>query len=379
MKIIHLFLPMVVLVFSCATLSASITVNPWAFSLYSFNDAGSSGSPLALQVTTPGGPNGVIGIGGNVYGIANAWGNGQSNAAFDVYVGGNATFSGNPNIGSSSAGGSINAVGNLTMTGSSRASGDVVIGGSLFGVSTANIQGNATLGGTNQGSVSIGGTLTQNQAYTAPVDFAAYNTYFTQASNYWGGLAQNVTLTGTTNLIGTLASGRNIINMTLAQWNSLTQLSLSGSSSTWLVINITDPTNSASASLDGTVLHPSGAGFQASNTLINYIASTSDLTITGGSTLNTNLLAPNANFDVALGTSNMTVQGGNLIAKSIIGNGTSTALNITSANDFVGFANDQSNFSVPVPEPSTYISLGSMLLGVFFLAGMKQPIKKRVA
>lgn len=367
MKIIAIFSSCLMLIFcNFPLLNAAITVNPWDFSAFAFQNLGISSNPISGGFDTAASAGGVYGSNStNALQIGFNFSQHPS-ATYGLYANGTANINGAVTINGGSSG-SMNVGGSIAVTTVNGVSfnGNVVAGGNLTG-SSITITGNLTLGGTKQStSTSVSGTTTQNASYTSPLDYLAYKTYFQQASSYWGGLSGS-TVSGSTPTIN-VGAGRTIINISTSTWSGLSTLTLTGgnSSSSFVIINLTG--GGANFTLLPNTLVLAGGQLSKSNVLINYLA-TSTVTVGSGTNLNldASILAPSST--VIANSSSFVNIGGNLIANNIEG-----AYSVQGP-DFIGFQADQTNFTVP--EPSTYLSLGSMLLGILLMKIFKSQKSK---
>jgi choice-of-anchor A domain-containing protein len=313
-------------------LQLAAALNPWSFNVYTIDNIGSSSQGYGSDFQ------GIAGSGGSSY-LSNFSLNGDNtvpSSIYSLYSEGNVVF----NSGSVSNGG-IQTGGNANLS-SITVSGTVYAAGSLTG-SGGSISGNVVLGETNQSSLSINGTVSQNQPFTSTVNYNTFNSFFTNASQFWGNQAQNVTWSVSFGQmsVGNLAAGRNVINLTAAQFNSVTSLSVSGPSTAFLIINI-DGNNLTT--LNSLTFNLSG-GLTLNNVLVNLPQATS-VTLNGGTF--GSLLAPLATVTFPNG-----LLTGNLIAENLLGSGQ------VDQGTFTGFSQDQ---GLTVPEPSSYMVMGSFLL-----------------
>lgn len=326
-------------------------INPWQLNVYTNQNLGTSNSPYAVDIQ------GSVGAGGNVYMqnySVNQNGTSSSSSPYSIYAGGNVNLnSGSVNNGGIQAGGSIT-------TSSSSVNGNVSSGSNLYG-SGGTITGNATLGGTNQSNTTINGTVQQNQSSPVFLNQATVQNYFQSASSYYQSLNTTGSYTNsytTLTLNNPVTNGQNVIDISLATWNSLTSINLSGlSSGAYVIFDITGATSNS------TLKAVSINGVNLNQVLVN-INQSINLSMSGGAY--SSVLAPNANITFTSG-----VLVGNLIANNLYGNGQ------VNTGPFVGFANDQSNY-IAAPEPVTYMILGSML-GLISFIKLRQKAKKPIA
>jgi choice-of-anchor A domain-containing protein len=314
-----------------------------SFNVYVIDDIGTSSQAYGSDFQ------GIAGAGGNVYfsGMSLNANNTVPSSLYSLYTQGNVTYqSGQINNGGIQAGGNINFS-------SGSVSGSVNSGGNLNG-SGGSISGNAVLGGVNNSSLSINGTVSQHQSFTPGINYSSLDSFFSNASQYWSSQAQNVTnyTIGGNNtsltINSTLVAGHNILNLTAAQFSSLTSLTVSGPSNSFLIINV----NGTNVTSQLTNFNLSGSGFNINNVLVNLPQATT-ATINGGASL----LAPLANVTYASGALN-----GDLVAENLYGSGQ------VNQGAFIGYANDK---GLTVPEPSGYMVMGSFLL-LTTLAGYRK-------
>jgi choice-of-anchor A domain-containing protein len=336
--------PLILLAYACLLspmgyLAADINSDPWQMNVYTISGMGNSNSAYSGASIQ-----GTVGSGGNVYLSSVGLNTSGPAATYALYANGNASF-----VSSSSYNGGLSVGGNLNYT-SSATTGNVQSGGNLTG-SSGNIQGNVTLQGTNQagGGLVISGTVAQNQPFTNPLNASAVNSYFQNASSFWGGLSSTATWSNVYGqiVVSNLQAGRNIVSLSLANINSAWGIQLSGPSNAFVVFNITD----LSGTLE-TVTYNFSGGMGLSNVLFNLTNSTS-LSMSGGTYAS--VLAPLSTVTFGSG-----MLQGNFVSNNLLGNGS------FQQGSFSGFAADQANFAVAVPEPHTYLLLGSMLAGVLY-------------
>lgn len=329
-------------VFSFASVNADFS--PWLFNVYAINNIGTPPQGYGSNIQ------GIVGAGGNAYfsgaSLHTNAGAGPG-TAYSLYTGGNTTWtSGNVQNGGIAAGGNVTI--NNTSVG-----GGVTGGGNLSG-SSGSINGNVTLAGNNNANpgLTISGTVQQNTPYTSPINLAAVSSFFQNASSTYAAMSTNVTAVNNFGqlLVSALSPGLNILNLTAAQFNSYWGINFTGTNATNLVINITD--TNYSGTLNNLVYSFNGS-MTSSNLLVNANSAT-NLTISGQ---NASLLAPNATITFPSGQVI-----GNLVAKNLTGAGSVVS------GAFAGFA------SIGVPEPSTYLLLGSMLILCFYLTRRKSQV-----
>ncbi|MFA6915704.1 MAG: collagen-binding domain-containing protein [Parachlamydiales bacterium] len=327
------------LLFSFAPVNADFS--PWLFNVYAIDSIGTPAQAYGSSIQ------GIVGAGNNAYfngaSIHSNAGAGPG-TAYSLYTGGKAVWtSGNVQNGG------IDAGGNVTIS-STSVNGNISSGGKLTGTS-GNISGNVTLAQTNQASPSltISGTLQENTPYTPSINLSAVSAFFQNASSTWAAMSTNVLAVNNFGqlLVTVLTPGMNFLNLTAAQFNSYWGMNFIGTNASNLVINITD--TNFSGTLNNLVYSFTG-GMTSSNLLVNANSATNIL-ISGQ---NASLLAPNALITFPSGQVT-----GNLVANNLRGAGSVVS------GSFSGFA------SIAVPEPSTYLILGSMLLICIYAARRK--------
>lgn len=309
--------------------------NPYDFNVYTIGSIGTS-----TNAFNGGDIKGIVGSGGNTYVSSITINSNGFSSPYSAYSGG--VFS--LNSGTIYNGGS-QAAGN-TIYRSSVVNGNVNGGAGLQG-SGGNIFGNVSITGSNTSTVGVSGTVSTGQAFSSVVNFPSVSSYFQGASSYWGSLSPTATVTNYYGQLqlNSLTSGRNVVNLTLAQLSSSYGILLNGPSSAFVIFNITDATPTAQLLKD--VTFALTGGISSTNVIFNLVNAT-QLTLQGAQYLS--ILAPNATINM-LGSSKVT---GNLIANNLTGNGSAYT------GTFTGFQIDQANF-VAVPEPATYAILLSLI------------------
>ncbi len=316
-------------------LQADLNTDPSALNVYTIGNIGSSTNPYSGSDFQ-----GMAGSGGSDYlqnFSLNANGSASSATPYSLYSGGTVSYTGATNNGG------IQAAGTVT-TNNSTINGNVSSGGNLAG-SYGTITGNVSVTGTNQSTATINGTMTTGVSYTPFLNQTTVSNYFKNASSFWANSTASTTYTtsyGT--LTSTLTTGRNIINITLSNFNSLTGITLSGSANSYLIFNITN--SGAISSLAAPTYNFSG-GLNMNNVLINLPNATS-ISMTGGTFAS--LLAPKADVTFTNG-----VLQGNLVVNNLYGSGQ------VNSGSFIGYNADKGSF-VATPEPATYAMLASMML-----------------
>jgi len=311
----------------------------YEFNVYTSGNIGSSGSGYGSNIT------GIMGSGGSAYFNGFSGHSGSQPSLYSVYTNNNFSItSGSINNGGVEAGGNINVSGSAVY-------GNLHGGGNLTG-SSGGVSGNVSLQGSNNSSVTIGGTVSTGQAFTPSVNYSATTSYFQNASNYWSNLAPTASYNnyyGQLQVSG-LQSGRNIVNLAYSALQSACGISLNGPADAFVIFNITGIPTSGSQALKS-VSFSFGGGMNSSNVLYN-ITNGASLLLNGGY-----LSILGINSDMTFGSGNLT---GNLIAQNLYGAGG------VQTGSFTGFALDQHNFNVAAPEPATYAVLGSILAVMFF-------------
>lgn len=320
----------------------------YEFNVYTSENIGSSGSGYGSSVS------GIIGSGGSSYFNGFSGHTGSQPSLYSVYTNTNFSItSGSINNGGVEAGGNVNVSGSTVY-------GNIHGGGNLTG--SGGVSGNVSIQGSNNSSLTIGGTVSTGQAFTPSVNYSATTTYFQNASNYWANLSPTASYNnyyGQLQVNG-LQSGRNVINLSYSALQSAWGISLNGPANAFVIFNITGIPTTGSQALKSVSFSYSG-GLNSSNVLYN-IANGATLQLNGGYT---SILGINSN--ITFGSGNLT---GNLIAQNLYGSGG------IQSGAFTGFALDQSNFNVAAPEPATYAALGSVL-AVMFLASRRGLLSKK--
>jgi choice-of-anchor A domain-containing protein len=320
--------------------SSNPNTNPWLLNVYAIQNIGSQANPYSNSDFQ-----GMAGSGQNTYlqnFSVNNNGISSSSAPYAIYVGG--VF--NLNGGTLYNGGAESG-GKMTLN-QSTTQGSVSSGGNLSG-SGGTITGNATLAGQNQSTITIGGTVRQNQSYTPFLNQTSIANFFKNSSNYWQSLSPTTTYSisfGTLTLSNPI-SGLNIVNIPLASWEQLTGIQNNLPSNAYVVFNIADSTTPSFDTLNAISLN----GLNPNQVLIN-LANATILALQGGTYAS--VLAPNATI-----TFNSGVLQGNLVANNLFGSGQ------VNSGAFIGFEN------LVTPEPTTYLLLGSMLGLIVFLSWRK--------
>jgi choice-of-anchor A domain-containing protein len=318
-------------------------VQPWYFNVYTIDGIGSQATPYGSDFQ------GIAGSGGNVYFQNFSLNNLNTNPStgISLYTQGS-TYFGSGSI----ENGGIESMGNVNLNNTSTF-GNIISASNLQG-NGGTVTGNVTLGGTNQSTITIQGTVQQNQSVSPSINYANINSYFQNASNFWGTQQQSKNWVNQYGqiVIDNLVSGRNVINMTAQEFNNAWGIKASGPSDAFLIINV-DGVN-LSGGLESVVFDLSG-GLNLNNVLVNLPTATS-VTLNGGGF--SSLLAPLADI-----TFNPGLLTGNLIAKTLFGSGQ------VNQGAFVGFSQDH---GLNVPEPGTYLILGSFILLVVLVTARKK-------
>lgn len=331
-------------VFSAVLIATSLPLygafNPWDFNVYTSGDIGKASSPYQTDFQGIAGSAGSDYFSGFSLNLINQAG---PQPGVSLYTQGNAVIQ-NSQI----ENGGIQAGGNVNVSGSA-VYGAVSANGNFTG-SNGTIYGNVTAGGTytNQGGLTVNGSVTTGQSTPSAVNFSQITSFFQNASNFWGNLTPTTTATNNfgTLVVSPLSTGINVLNLTLAQIAAATSLSISGDSSGLLVVNVTGTGTLSPQELKAISLN----GFANTKFLYNILGISDLLLSSGGSYAS--ILAPNSNVTAQWG-----LVTGNLIAKNLYGSGQ------VNSGAFVGY----SQLSTAVPEPSTYIVLATMLLGMGYL------------
>lgn len=328
----------------------AVDPNPYDFNVYMSGNIGTSSSAYGSDFQ------GLTGSGGNAY-FGGFSGNLNGPAfLYSVYSGG----SFNMNSGTISNGG-VEARGPINMS-STTINGNVHGGGNLMG-GNGTINGNASLAGINTSNITIGGSIFTNQASTPSLNLNNVTNYFHNASAFWGGLAPTATFNNVFGQIqvSNLQSGRNIVNLSLADLNNAYGIQLNGPANAFVIFNFTDATPTLQILKDVT-FNLSG-GINQSDVLYNFINAT-QLALSGGQYLS--ILANQADITFPSG-----LVTGNLIAKNLFGSGQANS------GVFSGFQIDQNNFSVGVPEPSTYLILSSFIAILMVMHSKKRLLPQK--
>lgn len=329
-------------------LKADLNSDPWQINVYAISGIGNSGSSYSGASIA-----GIAASGGSSYLSSIGLDTSGQGATFSMYTGGNLTL----NASSSNHGG-LSVSGNLNYNNSS-VSGNVSSGGNLTG-NSGSITGNVSLGGTNQSGsgLSIIGTVSQNQAFTSPVNYTTVSNYFQQASTFWAGLPATSTWTNVYGqiVVSNLQAGRNIVNLALADISTAYGIKLTGPANAFVVFNVTDATGNLE-----TVTYNFSGGVNMGDVLFNLPNSTS-LSMAGGTYAS--VLAPSATV-----TYNNGMLQGNLVANNLLGSGS-----FSHGSAFTGFAADQAHFAVVAPEPSTYLMLATFIAAAIYLKRKKAPV-----
>jgi choice-of-anchor A domain-containing protein len=313
--------------------------NPWDFNVYTLQNIGTQQNPYGSDFQ------GIAGSGGDDYFSGFSLNALTGPFVYSLYSGGNVNFQN----GSISNGG-IEALGNVTVN-SASVSGNIHGGGNLFG-NSGSINGSVILGGQNfKGpSLSVSGPIQTNVPFVPSLDLLSVSNFFASASQTWGGLAPTATWNNVYGqiVVSNLSSGKNVVNLSLSDLNSAWGIALNGPSDAYVIINILD------AAVNNALIHDItfnlSGGLTKDGVLYN-LPNAESLLLSGGQYLS--ILAPFADV-----THNPGLVTGNLVAENLYGSG---QVNLGS---FIGFK----DYHVGVPEPSTYLILGSLLGGVMFLA-----------
>lgn len=320
--------------------------NPWLLNVYAL---GSIGKPSAYYGSDF---QGIAGAGGDAFfsNFSLNSNNTPSSAAFALFTGGNV----NLNSGSFNNGG-VEAGGNIYLNNAS-VKGNISSGGDLSG-NSGQISGQVTLAGKKNSGANlvIHGALQQNQAYTALFDHANASDYFTKASKFWSELSSTATTSSQYGLISVhgLTSGRNIVNLSLADINNSYGIALNGPADAFVIFNIDGQPIAGKDAMKALSLQLNG-GISFDDILFNLV-NAQTISLQGGNY--TSLLAPLT--DVTFSSGLLT---GNLIANNLYGAGQ------VNSGYFTGYQLDQKYFTT-APEPMTWLLLASMLILVAMRRG----------
>ena len=347
--------------------SPASAFDPFIFNVYAIDGIGTSGQLYGSDFQ------GIAGSGGDVYFAnfsLNAINNPSPGTGVSLYSGGNVTYQG----GSISNGG-IEATKNVNLSNSS-VSGHVNSGGNV-NLTGGTVQGNVKAAGTvTKTNATVTGTTTQGQSFVPSVNYGNIASFFKNASTYYKTQATGSNLNVTNNYgtltIAGLNAGLNVLNLTADQYR---YYSVTGSGQT-SVYNGTNSGNNHSIKILGPnnaylVLNVDGVSmgtfnslsFDGSSTiglsslLINLPNATS-VTLNGGTF--GSILAPLASVTFPNG-----LVTGNLIADYLYGAGQ------VNVGAFQGW-------STTVPEPGTYLILGSTLLAAAYLMHKRKKQSVRI-
>lgn len=220
---------------SAAGVACADVVNAWGLSAYTSANIGTASSGLSGQIAR-----GVM-SGGSTYvnnismGMLTGFGSGS----------GTSVFAGRDVIVSGSVQGSISAATNVTIKGAS-VGGSVMSGGELKSAgSGGSVAGNVTLGGTNQAgnSVSIGGSVLQNQAFTSVVNIEEYGAYFQSIARQASASASTGVVSSSSNgnqlSISATGTGTQFVRVGGAMISSARNISVSAAQDATVVVNVT--------------------------------------------------------------------------------------------------------------------------------------------
>lgn len=218
----------------CAGMATADVVNPWGLGVYTSGNIGTASSGFSGQVSR-----GMM-SGGSTY---------VNNISIGIVTGfgpssGTSIFADREVILSGWAQGGIDAGSHVTIKGGSTGGG-VQSGGSLKSAgSGGNINGNVTLGGTNQAgnSVSVNGTVLQSQAYAASANIAGYGEYFRAIASQASSAASTGTATssgsGDQLSIATSGTGTQYVNITGTALSNARNVSVSAGQDATVVVNV---------------------------------------------------------------------------------------------------------------------------------------------
>lgn len=334
----------------------AIAFDPSIFNVYAIDGIGSASQLYGSDFQ------GITGSGGDVYFAnfsLNLINNPSPGTGVSLYSGGNVTYQG----GSISNGG-IEASKNVNLSNSS-VSGDVKSGGNV-NLNGGTVQGNVSAAGTvTKNNATVTGSTNQGQSFVPSVNYGSIASFFKSASTFYKDQSTSSNLNVTNNygqlVVSNLSSGLNVLNLTGDQYryysvtgqgqtgvfngtNSGTNhtIKILGPSDAYLVLNVDGVAMGTFNSLS----FDSGSTVALSNFLINLPNATT-VTLNGGTF--GSILAPLASVTFPNG-----LVTGNLIADYLYGGG---QVNI---GQFTGWG-------TAVPEPGTYLLMGSSLLLVAYL------------
>ncbi|MDP1836552.1 MAG: choice-of-anchor A family protein [Chlamydiales bacterium] len=353
MKFKLLVLSTLMYVSSAVAANPDVNTNPWLLNVYSLENIGKANAFYGSDFQ------GIAGAGGDTFfsGFSLNANNVPSNAPFSLFTGGNVNF----NSGSINNGG-IEAGGNIFLN-STTTNGNISGGGNLSG-GTGQINGNVNISGVKNNSpgLVINGALHQNQAYSPVLNQTTATEYFKSASQFWGGLTPTATTSSQFGLITVqgLTSGRNVVNLSLADINNSYGIALNGPADAFVIFNVADNTVPNSDFMKALSFQFSG-GMTLDDIIFNML-NADTLSLQGGTYAS--LLAPGTNISFSSG-----LLTGNLTAKNLYGSGQ------VNVGAYTGYEKDQKNFT-PVPEPTTWLILTSMLVLIGILSHRRQKLKQ---
>lgn len=285
-----------------ATMAGAATVanaaSYWDFNVFSRSTIGSASQGYGSDFQ------GASGAVGNAYFTnfaVRTMANSSPSLAAGFYGGGNFTLTGSVNNGG------INVAGNVAMNNASVA-GAMYAGGNLGGTG-GSVNGNVSLGGTKTtgNQLTVNGSLSINQAYSAAIDLLAASAAFQSAGSYAAGLTPTGSYVNNYGELVINASGPlSVVNVSASDFTNAWGIRVIGAGP--LIVNVGGTSlNFASK----TWSYQNGAS--SASTLLNLNQATA-ITMSGGH--NVNILAANAATTFSSGNVK-----GNLIVGSLMGSG----------------------------------------------------------
>lgn len=267
---------------------------------------------------------------------------------YNAFILGNALNLNNQSQGRLAIGGTLNAssytVNNSNLPTSATLPA-LVVGGNVT-YNNGQVKGNAIIGGTLTGNVTVTGGVTQNAA-TLPVNFSSASSFYAAYTIQLANLAVNSTTAfafGGLTLTGT-STGLNVFNVNFADLSASNNINFVTPDTSTVLVNV--------IGTSGTFASPSGAGIALNGqdrTKILYNFATASTITSQNIAIEGSVLAPLATY---------TFTNGQL-------NGTLITANFQGANGSTGTLNNYAftgNLPTAVPEPSS-------LLGVLIFGAM---------
>ncbi len=314
---------------SVAGVACADVVNPWGLSAYTTGNIGTTSSGFSGQLYSGAMTAGSAYLQSISIGSVSNFGPASGTSVFAQYQ---VTLNG-------SASGSIDAGSDVFINGAS-VGGKVTAGGSLkTNGSGGSISGNVSLGGTKQTgySVSVGGSVLENQSYAASSGIAEYGAYFQAVSLQAAAAASNASasMSGTNLSITANNTGTNFVSISGSQLSAARNIAISANQNATVVVNVTG--NSAAFSNIGWSLTN---GASAARTIFVF-DSAYDVTIAGA--VQGSVLARSA-----LVTMNSGTVAGTVVGMGLVGQGSA------GASQFTGM--------VPAPGPVALVACGSLVV-----------------